>query len=84
MRWRFGSRGGRSLPGIEREIGSPQFAPHLPFAIPDAAYPGAPSPLFPWPWFGSRVIAGREIARAGLDDNARGQLADDPGASRMG
>jgi aminoglycoside phosphotransferase (APT) family kinase protein len=58
----------------------PQIAPHLPCAIPDAAYPGSPSSLFPWPWFGSRVIEGREISERGLDDFARGRLADDLGA----
>jgi aminoglycoside phosphotransferase (APT) family kinase protein len=70
-----------ALPGIEREmVLLPQLAPHLPFAIPDAAYPGAPSSLFPWPWFGSRVIAGREVAEAALDEDSRGRLADDLGA----
>lgn len=70
-----------ALAGIEREmVLLPQLAPHLPFPIPDAAYPGAPSPLFPWPWFGSRAIAGREIAELALDEGARGRLADDLGA----
>jgi aminoglycoside phosphotransferase (APT) family kinase protein len=55
----------------------PQIAPHLPFAIPDAAYPGSPSSLFPWPWFGSRLIAGREISESRLDDVARERLAGD-------
>jgi aminoglycoside phosphotransferase (APT) family kinase protein len=41
--------------------------------------PGPPSSLFPWPWFGSRVIEGHEISELGLDDVARGRLADDLG-----
>src|SRR5206468_2760297 len=68
-------------PGITREMRLlPQIAPYLPRTVPDAAYPGPPSAVFPWPWFGSRVIAGREISECGLDDDARGRLADDLGA----
>lgn len=70
-----------ALAGVAREMRwLPQIAPHLPSAIPDAAYPGSPSPLFPWPWFGSRLIEGHEISEAGLDDAARGRLAGDLGA----
>jgi aminoglycoside phosphotransferase (APT) family kinase protein len=70
-----------ALAGITRELRLlPRIAPRLPCAVPDAAYPGSPSALFPWPWFGSRVIEGREISESGLDDGARGRLADDLGA----
>jgi aminoglycoside phosphotransferase (APT) family kinase protein len=70
-----------AVPGVAREIRLlPQIAPHLPCAIPDAAYPGSPSSRFPWPWFGSRVVAGREISERRLDDVARGRLAADLGA----
>jgi len=82
---RLGDRGRRrvslsaprvAIAGVEREIALlPQLAPRLPLAIPDAAYAGAPGPRFGWPWFGSRLIAGREIAAAGLDDAARLALA---------
>lgn len=70
-----------ALPGIVREIVVlPQIAPRLPFAIPDAAYPGAPSELFPWPWFGSHLIPGHEIhEHGGLRDDSRPQLAHDLG-----
>jgi aminoglycoside phosphotransferase (APT) family kinase protein len=69
-----------ALAGVAREMRLlPKIAPRLPCAIPDAAYPGSPSSLFPWPWFGSRVIEGLEISEAGLDDVARGRLADDLG-----
>jgi aminoglycoside phosphotransferase (APT) family kinase protein len=65
-----------AIAGVEREIALlPALAPRLPLAIPDAAYPGAPCARFPWPWFGSRLIAGREIAAARLDDAARIALA---------
>jgi aminoglycoside phosphotransferase (APT) family kinase protein len=70
-----------ALPGVAREMRLlPQIAPCLPVAVPDAAYPGRPSSLFPWPWFGSRFIAGREISRRALDDVARMRLAGDLGA----
>jgi aminoglycoside phosphotransferase (APT) family kinase protein len=70
-----------ALAGVAREMRLlPQIAPRLPCAVPDAAYPGAPSSLFPWPWFGSRVIEGHEICDVGLDDVARGRLADGLGA----
>jgi aminoglycoside phosphotransferase (APT) family kinase protein len=65
-----------AIAGVEREIALlPALAPRLPLAIPDAAYAGAPCARFPWPWFGSRLIAGREIAAARLDDAARMALA---------
>jgi len=69
-----------AIPGIKREIAIlPWLAPHLPVAIPDAAYAGGPSDRFPWPWFGSRLIDGREIALAGLGDDERNALAADLG-----
>lgn len=69
------------LPGVLREMALlPQLAGQLPFAIPDAAYPGGPSELFPWPWFGSHLIPGREIQERDLNDHAREQLARDLGA----
>jgi aminoglycoside phosphotransferase (APT) family kinase protein len=65
-----------AVPGVEREIALlPALAPHLPVAIPDAAFVGAPSERFPWPWFGSASIPGHELAIAALDDDARIRLA---------
>jgi aminoglycoside phosphotransferase (APT) family kinase protein len=71
-----------AIPGVKREIAIlPTLAPRLPLAVPDAAYPGSPSSsLFPWPWFGSHLIAGREIASAHLDDMQRAALAPRLGA----
>src|SRR5581483_10931831 len=38
-----------ALAGVAREMRLlPQIAPRLPCAVPDAAYPGSPSSLFPW------------------------------------
>lgn len=65
-----------AIAGVEREIALlPALAPRLPLAIPDAAYPSPPTAAFRWPWFGSRLIVGREIAAARLDDAARIALA---------
>lgn len=70
-----------AIPGIEREITIlPELAPRLPVAIPDAAYAGQPGTRFRWPWFGSRLIAGREIAAVRLDDARRMVLASGLGA----
>ncbi|MDX6720271.1 MAG: hypothetical protein QOJ63_2525 [Solirubrobacteraceae bacterium] len=65
-----------AIAGVEREIALlPALAPHVPLAIPDAAYSSPPCDAFRWPWFGSRLIAGREVAAARLDDAARIALA---------
>lgn len=69
-----------AIAGVEREMAIlPQLAAQLPAPIPDAAHAGAASPEFPWPWFGSRLIAGREVALAGLDVDRRGPLAAELG-----
>lgn len=65
-----------AVAGVEREMALlPILAPLVPLAIPDAAYPGRPGERFAWPWFGSRFIAGREVAAARLSDAARIGLA---------
>ncbi len=57
-----------AVPGVRREIAVlPSLAGRLPIAIPDARYVGAPASGYPWPWFGHRMIAGTELAGAGLD-----------------
>ena len=69
-----------ALPGVRRELTVlPQLAPALPTRIPDAAYPGRPTSEFPWPWFGSHLVAGTEIALAGLPVAGRGRLARELG-----
>jgi len=65
-----------AIPGVKREMAIlPQLASKLPARIPDAAFAGAASTAFPWPWFGSRLIAGTEVALAGLPTDRRGRLA---------
>jgi aminoglycoside phosphotransferase (APT) family kinase protein len=69
-----------AIPGVEREMAIlPELAVELPAPIPDAAYAGAASAGFPWPWFGSRLVAGQELALAGLDADRRGTLAAELG-----
>jgi aminoglycoside phosphotransferase (APT) family kinase protein len=70
-----------ALPGIAREIALlPKLEPLLPFRIPNAGYPGSPGPLFPWQWFGSRLIDGEELAESPIGADRRGDLASDLGA----
>ena len=69
-----------AIAGVEREMAMlPELAAQLPAPIPDAAYAGAPSAGFPWPWFGSRLINGVEIALADLGSARRGLLAGELG-----
>jgi aminoglycoside phosphotransferase (APT) family kinase protein len=54
-----------AVPGIEREIALlPLLARRLAVQVPDAAYPGRPTEAYGWPWFGSRLIDGDELAEA--------------------
>jgi aminoglycoside phosphotransferase (APT) family kinase protein len=61
-----------AIPGVEREMAIlPELAAQLPAPIPDATYAGAPSAEFPWPWFGSRLIAGQKwLSRGSTPPNA--------------
>jgi aminoglycoside phosphotransferase (APT) family kinase protein len=73
-----------AIPGVEREMAIlPELAAQLPAPIPDATYAGAPSAEFPWPWFGSRLIAGQEVALAGLNASQRGKLAGGQGVLQL-
>ena len=70
-----------AVPGIAREIALlPKLEPLLAVRIPDAGYPGPPGPLFPWQWFGSRLIDGKELAQSSIEADRRGGLAGDLGA----
>jgi aminoglycoside phosphotransferase (APT) family kinase protein len=64
------------VPGIENEVKHlPHLGPLLPLPIPIPTFLGQPSETFPWPFYGSRFLPGRELADAGLDDEARSALA---------
>jgi len=65
-----------AVPGVEREIAVLSgLAPHLPLAIPVPTFIGHRTDAFAWPFFGSRLVPGRELADAGLTDTQRGALA---------
>ena len=69
-----------AIAGVQREMAIlPVLAGRLPAAIPDACCVGAASAEFPWPWFGSRLIAGCELAFADLPADRRSRLAGDLG-----
>ena len=65
-----------AVPGVQREIAVlPKLAPRLPLPIPDPRFAGQPSPRYPWPFFGARLLPGTELADAGLTDTQRGPAA---------
>jgi aminoglycoside phosphotransferase (APT) family kinase protein len=64
------------LPGLERELAVlPKLAQLLPLPVPVPLFVGRPSEDFPWPFFGSELLPGRELAEAGLDDDGRLEVA---------
>jgi aminoglycoside phosphotransferase (APT) family kinase protein len=76
-RWLFRfPRRAQALDGVRRELAVlPGLAPLLPLSVPRPLFVGQPGPEFPWPFFGGPVVPGRELADAGLDDDARAALA---------
>jgi aminoglycoside phosphotransferase (APT) family kinase protein len=64
------------IPGLRNEIAHlPTMASLLPLPIPVPTLVGEPSAEFQWPFYGARFLPGRELAEAGLDDDARAGLA---------
>jgi len=62
------------IPGTEREIAAlPKLAPLLPLAVPAPLFVGRPTDDYPWPFFGSALLAGREATE--LDEDARLNVA---------
>jgi aminoglycoside phosphotransferase (APT) family kinase protein len=60
------------VPGVRREIAVlAQLAPVLPIPVPVPVFVGEPTPGFPWPFFGSELLPGRELGDAGLDHRTR-------------
>src|SRR5438067_7939107 len=60
------------VPGAAREIAVlPELAPVLPIPVPRPLFVGEPDEGFPWPFFGSALLPGRELGLATLDDRAR-------------
>jgi aminoglycoside phosphotransferase (APT) family kinase protein len=61
-----------AVPGVRREIAVlPRLARRLPLPIPVPELIGTPSDTYPWPFFGARMVPGRELAEAGLADPDR-------------
>jgi aminoglycoside phosphotransferase (APT) family kinase protein len=57
-----------AVPGVEREIATlPALAPELPLPIPVPLLVGRPTVSYPWPFFATRLLPGREIAEVSLD-----------------
>jgi aminoglycoside phosphotransferase (APT) family kinase protein len=55
------------VPGTEREIAVlPKLAPLLPVPVPAPLYVGQPTKEYPWPFFGGRLLPGKEISEAAL------------------
>jgi len=65
-----------AVPGLLREIAVlPELAPQLPLPIPIPTFVGAPSDEYGWPFFGARLLPGREVADASLTDAELRNLA---------
>jgi aminoglycoside phosphotransferase (APT) family kinase protein len=63
------------VPGTRREIAVlPELAPLLPVPVPVPLFVGEPSDDFPWPFFGSELLPGRELGEAGLDARDRVEI----------
>lgn len=71
-----------ALPGVRREIAVlPVIAPIVPLTIPAPVYIGMDDHLDdPWPFFGARLVPGRELALAALSGAARVPAAEAAGA----
>jgi aminoglycoside phosphotransferase (APT) family kinase protein len=60
------------VPGTRREIAVlPELAPLLPIPVPEPTFVGEPSADFPWPFFGTELLPGRELGEAALADPDR-------------
>ncbi len=76
-RWVFRfPRRSLAVAGVRREMALlNRLAPLLPLPIPEPVHLGRPADGYPWPFFGSPAIPGREIADAALSDASRAALA---------
>lgn len=61
-----------ALPLLARETAVlPRLAGRLPLPVPDPELVGEPSARFLWPFWGARLVPGRELAEAGLPEDRR-------------
>jgi aminoglycoside phosphotransferase (APT) family kinase protein len=64
-----------AVPGVRREIAVlPELAPLLPIPVPVPVFVGEPVDDFPWPFFGSELLPGRELGEAALDEPSRVEI----------
>ena len=69
-----------AIPGVRRELALlPTLGPLLSVPIPVPTFVGQQSEQFPWPFFGTRLLPGNEIADAALSDEARVAVGVDLG-----
>jgi aminoglycoside phosphotransferase (APT) family kinase protein len=70
-----------ALPGFRRELAVlPRLAPLLPLPVPVPGWVAVDDAVDPWPFAGARLLPGRELAEAGLSDDARRAAAADLGS----
>jgi aminoglycoside phosphotransferase (APT) family kinase protein len=61
-----------AVPGVRREMDVlPRLAPLVPVPVPEPRFVGVPSDRFPWPFFGTPLLRGREAAETALDHDER-------------
>ena len=64
-----------AIPGIEREVNVlPRLGPMLSAPVPVPVHVGRPSDAYPWPFIGTRLIAGTELAASSLPAAGRVRL----------
>ena len=57
-----------AVPGVQRELQVlPGLAGTLPLPIPNPVFVGRPTDAYPWPFFGARLLEGRETASVAMD-----------------
>ncbi|HVG62452.1 MAG TPA: phosphotransferase [Hyalangium sp.] len=65
-----------AFPGVQTEMTIlPRLAPHLQLPIPTPVFLGQSSQNYPWPFFGARLVPGRESATFQLSAEERTALA---------
>jgi aminoglycoside phosphotransferase (APT) family kinase protein len=65
-----------AVPAVARQLAVlPELSSLVPLPIPRPVFSGRPDESYPWPFFGTAFLPGRELAEAGLGGAARARLA---------